>query len=132
MTPSGKAGKEYLEEIAKTMLYFISATNLEPVAITMVSIMAALLLQKPSRNSKARDHVKFLEKRLEWWRNGDIDLLVREGEAIQKRLCAAKQKPVDPEKTFLQCMEQGKISSALRWIGSSVTSVLQVNKSISQ
>lgn len=124
MTPSGQAGKQYIEKTAKTINYFNMAENRESVAVTMSIIMPALLLQKPSRNSKTKDHVKFLEKRLEWWKNGDIDLLLREGGAIQKRLVRAKQTPLNPEQVFLQRMQQGKVSSAMRWVGSSATSVL--------
>ena len=84
--PSGKAGKAFIEELTKAVSYFTASSNLEAVAITMIMILPPLLLQKPSKNSKSKDHVSYLIKRLEWWRNGDLDLLIKEGDAIQKRL----------------------------------------------
>ena len=52
----------------------------------MTMIMPALLLQKQSRKSKTKEHVAYLEKILKWWQDGQLDLLVREGAAIQKKL----------------------------------------------
>ena len=43
----------------------------------------ALLLQKPHSQSKSRDHVAALARRLRAWRTGDIDGLLREGRTIQ-------------------------------------------------
>ena len=89
----------------------------------MVMIMPALLLQKPARNSKTRDHVTYLEKRLKWWVEGELELLIREGKAIQGRLAKSKTSKDHCEKVFVRLMLQGKVSAALRWIGSQATSV---------
>ena len=97
---------------------------MESVALTMVMIMAPLLLQKPSQKSKCKDHIKYLAKRLEWWKNGELDLLLREGEAIQQRLKRSKNTTQHQEKVFVRLMLQGKVSAALRWVGSNSTSVL--------
>ena len=37
------------------------------------SILPILLLQKPSKNSKSKDHVKHLKRRLDLWSAGDIN-----------------------------------------------------------
>ena len=47
-----------------------------------VHIMPALLLQKPSSSSKSKDHVRALERRMEMWHKGQIDLLMNEGETL--------------------------------------------------
>ena len=52
--------------------------------MTMTMIMPTLLLQKQSRKLKTKEHVAYLEKILKWWQDGQLDLLVREGAAIQK------------------------------------------------
>ena len=48
--------------------------------------MPALLLQKPSRKSKARDHLSALERRLKLWGEGNINKLLDESKEIQERL----------------------------------------------
>ena len=49
-------------------------------------VLPILLLQKPSRTSKTKQHIALLERRLGLWSNGDLDELVRDGRAIQQRL----------------------------------------------
>ena len=49
-------------------------------------IMPNLLLQKPSKNSKAKDHLIALERRMQSWLKGDHMELLHEGETIQKDL----------------------------------------------
>ena len=44
------------------------------------------LLQKPSKESKAKDHITALTRRLELWKKGDIEELMFEGATIQSRL----------------------------------------------
>ena len=56
----------------------------------MTIIMPVLLLQKPSRKSKTKENVAYLEKRLIWWQDGQLDLLVREVAVIQKKLANPK------------------------------------------
>ena len=51
-----------------------------------IHIMPSLLLQKTSKNSKASDHTKTLERRLEMWHRGDIEELYDEAKTIQERL----------------------------------------------
>ena len=63
--------------------------------------------------TKCKDHVMYLEKRMEWWRNIDINLLLREEEAIQKRLAKAKITQDHQEQVFARFMLQGKVSSAI-------------------
>ena len=48
--------------------------------------MPALLLQKPSKSSKSRDHHAALEIRLKLWEEGKIEELLYEGQTIQEKL----------------------------------------------
>ena len=48
--------------------------------------MSALLVQKPSRASKSKDHLTSLESRLNLWEERNFSSLVHEGETIQKRI----------------------------------------------
>ena len=102
LVPTGKIGQSYIEELTKTIQLFTTASKLEEVALTMVMIMPALLLQKPSRKSKSKDHIFHLEKRLGWWREGNIDLLIREGRAIQARMENRKESKGHCEKIFVR------------------------------
>ena len=54
------------------------------IAIKMVMIMPALLLQKPTSKSSAKQHTEYLKKRLSLWKEGNFDELLREGKAIKK------------------------------------------------
>ena len=45
--------------------------------------MPSLLLQKPSKDLKAKDHTKALEKRLQLWTDGHLAELLKEDETIQ-------------------------------------------------
>ena len=44
--------------------------------------MPSLLLQKPSRKPKSKDHLKSLENQLELWHAGEIMELLKEAENI--------------------------------------------------
>ncbi len=67
--PTGKAGQEFIEEVRKTLSHYVSGSHLESVALTMSMIIFPMLLQKPSRSSKSKDHVNYLTKRLALWRS---------------------------------------------------------------
>ena len=48
--------------------------------------MLTLLLQKPSKNSKAKDYLKALQRRLKLWGKGNIKKIVNESNTMQRRL----------------------------------------------
>ena len=83
--PSGKAGKEFVLELAHLFRSYANATALESVALKAAMIMPHLLLQKPSSTSKAKDHCDHLSRRLQAWKRGDLDGLLREGRVIQRK-----------------------------------------------
>ena len=49
-------------------------------------VIPNLLLQKPSKNSKVKYHLKALERRTQSWLKGDLMDLLHEGDMIQKNL----------------------------------------------
>ena len=67
LLPSGKAGKQYIYETTKLMNEWLQESPLKDIAFKAIKIMPNLLLQKPSKSSKAKDHLKVLERRLESW-----------------------------------------------------------------
>ena len=56
MLPSGAAGKNYIEEVTRFVKLWINDTPLREISLKDVHVMPALMLQKPSKSSKSRDH----------------------------------------------------------------------------
>jgi len=84
--PRGKAGKTLIAEVTCPIRLFNTNKRWESVAIHMLQVFLPLILQKPSLKSKNREHVKYLNKRMEWWKHGKLEELISECEAIQTRL----------------------------------------------
>ena len=80
--------------------------------------MQVLLLQKPTKTSKAEDHMQCLEKRLERWKKGDIANLLAKGRCIQAHLPSggAKESPESISRAFSRMMFQGNVSGALNFL----------------
>ena len=55
-------------------------------ALKALHVMSALLLEKQSKDSKSRDHLKSLERRFEIWKEGNINGIYENGRAIQDRM----------------------------------------------
>ena len=84
--PFGKAGKNFVSELASLFRAFAKQSSLESVAFKAITVFAILALQKPFRSSKSKDHIACLERRLSLWRDGNLNDLVLEGRTIQQRL----------------------------------------------
>ena len=116
--PQGKAGKLLVSELARLYLAFATGSVLESVALKAVIVLPLLLLQKPARNSKAKEHVACIERRLPLWCDGQLDTLVAEGKALQDRLSVLPSKYKVKEcdsiaRSFSKHIFQGKVKSAL-------------------
>ncbi|CAB4032710.1 Hypothetical predicted protein [Paramuricea clavata] len=99
----------------------ISAWNcdsvyLQDIALKLVMIMPALLLQKPSFKSKAKEHTICLKRRLHLWGLGDFDALLHECRTIQSTLLTSKKtmSELQLSKTFARLMLRGKVNAVLR------------------
>jgi len=113
--PRGKAGKTLIAEVTRLIGLFNSSKRWESVAIHMLQVLLPLILQKPSPKSKNREHVKYLNKRMEWWKHGKLEELISECEAIQKRLKrSVKTKKQSDQKAFCGLMLQGQVKKALK------------------
>ena len=88
------------------------------IAMKATTVMQTLLLQKPSRKSKTKDHVAHLQRRMKLWLDGDIQALLDEGKCIQKRLSKATRSSNSDAitRTFRDLMLQEKIQNALRYL----------------
>ena len=81
----------FIHETTRLINSWIDDSALKPVAFKAIMVMPALLLQKPSRTSKAKDHTKALSRRLELWQKGDLNSLLQEGITIQNQLDSSKK-----------------------------------------
>ena len=116
--PSGSSGRAFVMELARLFQAYADSSSLECIAMKATIVMQILLLQKPSRASKSKDHVTHLQRRMELWLDGDIQALLDEGKCIQKRLSQATH-PSNNDviaRIFRDRKLQGKVQSALQYL----------------
>ena len=77
--PSGLVGKEFVKEISILINAIPERNVFEPIAMLAVMTMPSLLLQKPHKTSKAKEHVACLTRGLYLWKAGDLQSLLEEG-----------------------------------------------------
>ena len=114
--PSGKAGKAFVAEMSHLIRAYAEGSTLETIALKCAMIMPALLLQKPHKTSKAKDHILCLERRMRLWEDGDLDALLHEGHSIQDHFAVGPQSTSETQlaQTFARLTFQGKVKSAMR------------------
>ena len=83
--PLGRAGKSFVHELFHLFKAYAEGNSLELIALTDAMTLPSLLLQKPHRSSKAKEHVQCLERHLKLWEEGDLEGLLQ-GPTIQQHL----------------------------------------------
>ena len=86
LLPRGKAATDFIKELTRLLNLFANKTKWQRLSFPLVHVFMPIMLQKPSKKSKAKDHVKYLLSRLQKWSNGDLNGLMAECREIQKRL----------------------------------------------
>ena len=115
--PSGKQGKAFVQEMASLFLSYAEASTREKIALKAAMVMPALILQKPFKTSKSKDHVQCIERRLSIWKQGNFKGLLEEGRAIQGRFQPNRRvERTQTSQRFAELMGQGKIKEATRLI----------------
>ena len=115
MVPTGAAGKRFIDEISRFLNLWTNDTPLKNIALKAIHVMPVLLLQKPSKTSKAKDHLKVLERRLRLWEEGNITELMIESKTIQEILPSTSSQ-INIEKRsskFKQLMQKSNVDGAL-------------------
>ena len=114
--PLGNTGKLFVKELARLFNAFATSSALESVALKAATVLPLLALQKTHRNSKTKDHIACLERRMRLWDAGDLPELVREARAIQNRLPKLQPQGAEQQlaRTFAKLMFQGKTQAALQ------------------
>ena len=85
-------------------------------------VLPGLLLQKPSKESKSKDHVDALKRRLSLWRDGELLDLLTECDTIQKRIKSSlpRNSQESISKRFASLMKKGKANAAVKLLTSSM------------
>ena len=116
MVPTGASGKNFINEITRLFDQWTNNTPLKSIALKAIHVMPALLLQKPSRKSKARDYLIALERRLKLWGEGNINELLDESKENQERLPSTNT-PMNLQKIsmkFKHLMQKGNVNGAFK------------------
>ena len=118
--PSGRAGKAFIEELAFWIKQFNSNSDLNSVALKAFMVLPTLILQKPSTPSKSKEHSAVIERRLNLWRQADLDLLLKEVRFIQGKFVNSKKARTveDISKVFAKLVFQGKLSVVIKLLDS--------------
>ena len=113
--PAGTSGKEFIREISRLYSAFATASSLESIALKATVVMPILLLQKPHHRSKTKEHIACLERRLQTWKEGNLNQLILEGRTIQRRLPKFDKPKAEQNLTrsFANLMFAGKTKAAL-------------------
>ncbi len=120
--PHGNAGKLFVTELVRLYTAFATGSALESIALKATVVIPHLLLQKPQKKSKTKDHIACLQRRMETWANGDLQDLLGEGTTIQQRLLKTSphsRNHKNPGRKFEELMFQGKTHAALELISHS-------------
>ena len=123
LLPTGKAGQCYIDEITKLMDDWAHDSPLKEIAFKAIMLMPNLLLQKPSKRSKSKDHLLALERRMCLWYEGNVLELLKEGETIQKSLASSvdSSKNIDQiSKRFAEHMHKGNVNGAIKVLTSNM------------
>ena len=117
LVPYGKTGRDFIDQLTKHVNDWNNGTEMQHIALKAAIVLLAAGLQKPYRKSKAKEHQACLAKRLALWKEGEVDVLLREGRMIQKRLVKSqKADPPNKSKIFAKLIMEGQIHSALRYL----------------
>ena len=63
LPPTGAAGKDFINKLTRMINAWVYDTPIKGIVLKALHVMPALLLQKPSKTSKSKDHLKSLERR---------------------------------------------------------------------
>ena len=118
---SGSTGKSFIEEMTRHVSIWTFRSKQDIIAMKALMVFPILMLQKTSFTSKSKDNVRTLKRRLNQWKDGQIEKLLVESKTIQERLFkdSAKNQSSDSETTlFARFMEDEKANKALKLLES--------------
>ena len=132
--PNGKASHLFINELSLWLDHYNRGTDFKCMALKVFMTLPCLLLQKPSKNSKAKDHIKKLEERLRLLNEGNIIDIIQESRTIQNPFCNSISKKCtheDSTRSFAKLMWEGKINAALKMLSKDYENgVLQLDEKV--
>lgn len=114
--PSGSAANDLIAEMTRLINGFVEKTGLERVALTAFFLLPHLVLQIPASRRVAAKR-KAIVRRLELWRNGNFEELLKEGKAIQEHM-PTPQHQDSWQRGFVRLMLRGRSSAAMHLLRS--------------
>ena len=113
---TGKAGKFFINELTKLFNAWIDDSPLTKLVMKAVMIMPSLLLQKPSKESQSKDHLKALQWRIELWQSSHPLGLLQDSLTIQRNLKSAKawKTVAKTSKNFVEEMQKENVNGPLK------------------
>ena len=127
MLPTGKFGKRYIVETTRLMNAWVEDSPQQKIAFKAIMVMPSLLLQKPSKNSKSKDHTAALCL----WHSGEVLDLLKEAQTIQDGLSSiTKPKTIgEISKRFAELMQKGNVNGAIKILTNNMESgILPLNE----
>ena len=116
---------KYYVVLLKRDLYWISSWAF---VLKVFMFLLALLIQKPSKSSKAEEDNKKLVARLQTWKELNILDLLLPGQTVQERLKTSKRQSYKEYKIFSKnLMFKRKVNAALKMLSDSNIRVHTVN-----
>ena len=116
-TPTqGRSTELMTIEMTRIIAEYNADTSGSKTAMKKLMIMPKLLLQKEHMRAKQKENDRALSRRIESWMKGDLEELLSEAEAIQKRLPknASSKTQEDVPRKFRHKMEEGNVRQAAR------------------
>ena len=124
-----------LEKMMHKMTNLINDYNTDTpeaqIALKKLMIMPKLLLQRPYIKSNTKENIEAFKSRIEMWQKGDLEKLMQEARAIQKKFRKGnkKRKNVDKALNFRTKMEDGQVRQATKMLqDNDEQSILQINR----
>ena len=127
--PAGTQAKKFIGLMNFWLDQFNKETPWQGIALKVFMIIPNLILQKPSKKSKTKQHIQLIHDRLLLWESGQFSEIYRECKLIQRKLLKSKKEDANFEKLFVRFILLGKVNPAIRLLNkNSCKGVLPMNE----
>ena len=113
--PKGTPGKNFISELTKLINRWSSKSPNRDICIKALMVMPSLILQRISNKCKTSKIKSHVDRRLNLWKNKDVEGLLNETRTIQKRLPQLQklQRTEEKAKIFAKLVLKGKVNAAV-------------------
>ena len=120
----GAPGKAFINELTKQINEWCAKWPNRDICLKALMFISSLILQRTSNKCKMLEIKSHVERRLNHWKNKDVEGLLNETRTTQKRLLL-RQKPqstVEKAKIFAKLVLKGKANAAIRLLDDDTSS----------